>query len=195
MSKFADKITNYIMNKGIIDPDDYDIYHYGFQTGIELIICLTVSAIIAGFMDLFIEYVVVLSVLLPLRAYVCGIHMERFVSCFLCSVILVTCGPYVIQKVLINKEIMLALSIVVMIILHNLSHITTKAQCDSDEVRFFTIQRKRILIYIFILQGVFFLISATECMKQALYALFVVLFSVLAQVLLIKINKRTTNYT
>ena len=149
MSKIADKITNYIMIKGMIDKDDYDIYHYGFQTGIEFILCLAISVIMASSLGLIREFAIIILVLLPLRAYICGIHMKKFVSCLFCSVALVTCGPYLVQKIMISNHIVLCLSVIAIVILHKCSYITTEYQCDSDEVTYFASIRKRILLCVF----------------------------------------------
>ena len=186
MSKIADKITNYIMIKGMIDKDDYDIYHYGFQTGIEFILCLAISVIMASSLGLIREFAIIILVLLPLRAYICGIHMKKFVSCLFCSVALVTCGPYLVQKIMISNHIVLCLSVIAIVILHKCSYITTEYQCDSDEVTYFASIRKRILLFVFMAECIFLFIDKSEFLKLILYALLVAVFSVVLQIILIK---------
>lgn len=189
MSYLADKITNYILNKGKISDEDYDIYHYGFQTGFELMICLVAGTIIACLLKLFWEFIVVLSVLLPLRAYICGIHMKKFVSCFFCSVVLVTCGPMLVKNMAPSREIVFMLSMGLIFLLHKLSFVTTRYQGDFEEVKFFACQRKKILVCVLLLLGFLFVFNKTGLMRQILYALFVALMSVIGQIVLIKSNK------
>lgn len=189
MSYLADRITSYLITRGVIAGEDYSIYHYGFQTGMELFICLLAGTIIAGVLNIFAEYLVVLFVLLPLRAYVCGIHMKKFISCFFCSVILVTGGPLLARNIIIPKLYMVLLCIGITFLLHKLAYITTKYQSDSEEVIFFARQRRRILIFVVLILILFYVLDAKGLMKQVLYALIVALVSVIAEIVLIKQKK------
>lgn len=189
MAFLADIITNYIISKGVIAEEDYSIYHYGFQTGIELIICLAMGTVIASILGIFCEFLVVLSVLLPLRAYVCGIHMEKFASCFFCSVVLVTCGPLLAKDIVLSKGYIILFCVGIALLLHKLSFITTGYQNDSEEVIFFARQRRRILIGVLLILMLFFIFDAKGLMKQVLYALVVAFVSVIAEIVLIKQKK------
>lgn len=186
MDFLADKITNYILDKGVIDKEDYNIYRYGFQTGIELLICLCTGTIIACVLNIFWEYIVVISVLLPLRAYICGIHMRKFSSCFLCSVVLVTCGPLLAKEIMLPKMFMMLLAVGIMFLIHKIAFVTTEYQSDSKEVIFFARQRRRILTGIFLMILLFVVLDMTGFIKQVIYALSVALFSVIAEVIVIK---------
>lgn len=186
MDFLADKITNYIVDKGVIDKEDYNIYHYGFQTGIELFICLCTGLVIACILNIFWEFVVVLSVLLPLRAYICGIHMKKFSSCFLCSVVLVTCGPLLVKEVMFPKMYMILFAVGIMFLLHKMAFVTTRHQSDYEEVIFFARQRRKILTGVFLMVLLFSVLDMTGFIKQVFYALSVALFSVIAQVIVIK---------
>ena len=42
MKKIADLLTGYIGRKGIIKEEDYPIYTYGFQYGLELGACFVI---------------------------------------------------------------------------------------------------------------------------------------------------------
>ena len=37
MQKLAERLTEYILKQGIIEEEDFDIYKYGFKTGMESI--------------------------------------------------------------------------------------------------------------------------------------------------------------
>ena len=128
----------------------------------------------------------VLSVLLPLRAYICGIHMKSFISCFFCSVVLVTCGPLLARNIMLSKLCIILVCIGIAVVLDRLAFITTKYQSDSEEVVFFARQRKRILVCILLILVLFSIFDAKGLMKQVLYALVVALVSVMAELVLIK---------
>lgn len=181
MEKLATKLASYIMNKGIIDEKDYDGYHYGIQTGMELLICLVVSAFLAYVHDVFIEFLIIVSVFLPLRAYICGVHMKHFSSCFICSVILVIYGPMLATHLTLSKWVFLLLCIGIILLIHKLAFITTKYQCDQKEVIFFARQRKKVLLYVAVLLFLC-MFFAPELMRQIFYALLVALCSVLFEI-------------
>ena len=46
MKKIADLLTGYIGRKGIIKEEDYPIYTYGFQYGLELGACFVICFMI-----------------------------------------------------------------------------------------------------------------------------------------------------
>ncbi|MCM1286873.1 MAG: accessory gene regulator B family protein [Clostridium sp.] len=186
MYSLADKITNYIVDKGVIDKEDYNMYHYGFQTGIELLLCLGTGLVIACILNIFWEFIVVLSVLLPLRAYICGIHMKKFSTCFFCSVVLVTCGPFLAKEIMLPKLYMILFAVGILFLLHKIAFVTTAYQSDYNEVMFFARQRRKILVGIFLMLLLFAIFDMTGFIKQVFYALSVALFSVIAEVIVIK---------
>ncbi|RAZ46637.1 accessory regulator AgrB, partial [Klebsiella oxytoca] len=47
MDRLSTKLTNYILLKGVIEENDFEIYQYGFQRFLELFINIMCSIIIA----------------------------------------------------------------------------------------------------------------------------------------------------
>ena len=86
MEVLAERLTNYIINHGIIKREDYAVYKYGLQTGMEMCLCLGTCAIVAIYLNLFMYFLIFSLAFCPLRAYVGGIHMKHFFSCYLASV-------------------------------------------------------------------------------------------------------------
>lgn len=140
----------------IMKQEEFAIYHYGIQTGIELLICLSVSAILAYKFNIFAEFLVVLCLLLSLRGYSCGIHMGKFITCFFCSVVLVTSGPVLAQCITFPKRIMLFLCIGTMFPIHKHAFLTTRFHYDLQEVDYFAKQKKKIFICVILLLIIFF---------------------------------------
>ena len=48
MEWVAKRLTNYILAKQVIEEEDRLAYEYGFQTGLEKMICILVSLLIAA---------------------------------------------------------------------------------------------------------------------------------------------------
>jgi len=85
MGRLAAKLADYILDKGAIGKEDYEIYQYGFQTGLEMLSCLIVTLLLSLKLKMFGEYIVFFSIFILLRSYAGGLHLNRFLSCFVCS--------------------------------------------------------------------------------------------------------------
>lgn len=85
MEKVAERLTEYLYDKNIIEETDYTLYQYGFQVGIELVLCLGCSLLIAFVTNTFICVTIFWLFFLSIRSYIGGIHMKKYLWCFVCS--------------------------------------------------------------------------------------------------------------
>lgn len=189
MRFLADKLTQFIMVKGIIREEDYALYHYGLQTGMELMICIVISVIIATKLGILLQSFIVAAVLFALRAYICGIHMKKYIPCLISSTVLITVGPFLVNNISLSKNIIIAISIVLMVLLHKLSYVTIAYHSEHEEIQFFTKQRKRILSIVLIVIGVLWLWNKSGYLMQIGYALAVSCLSVVLEIIRINITK------
>lgn len=97
MEKLSSVLTDYILKSNAIQKESYDIYKYGFQTGMELLTCMLISFFISFQLNMVVENIVFLGIFILLRSYAGGLHLENFISCFLCSSIVQT-GVLVVAK-------------------------------------------------------------------------------------------------
>lgn len=97
MEKLAGVLTNYVLKKDAISKKQYEIYKYGFQTGLEVLICMVVSFIIAMQLHMVLEYMFFSAVFILLRSYAGGLHLDGFLACFCCSCLVQT-GILVLAK-------------------------------------------------------------------------------------------------
>lgn len=189
MRILADKLTQFIMVKGIIREEDYALYHYGLQTGMELMLCVVISVIIASKLGILLQSFVVAVVLFALRAYICGIHMKKYISCLISSTVIITVGPFLVNNIPLSNNIIIAVSIVLMALLHKLSYVTIAYHSDEEEIQFFTKQRKRILNIVFVVITILWLWNKSSYLTQICYALTVACLSVALEIIRIKITK------
>jgi accessory gene regulator B len=188
MEYVSEKLTEYIADKGIIKDEDYALYLYGIQTGLESVICIIISMIIAAVTKSFIEYLIVLCVLMPIRSYTGGIHMKKFYACFLCSVIVLTGGPVFIRFVYVPAIAGFLLSVADMVVLHILSYSVTKRNCDEASVKYFAGKRLKIFIAIIVALIIFYILKLQTYIQLIFYALAFSMITVVLQ--LIKENVR-----
>ncbi|MBQ9934979.1 MAG: accessory gene regulator B family protein [Lachnospiraceae bacterium] len=189
MRNLADKLTQFIMVKGIIHEEDYALYHYGLQTGMEVMLCVIISVVIAAKLGILMQSFVVAVVLFALRAYICGIHMKKYIACLISSTVLITVGPFLVNNISLSKNEIIAVSIVLMALLHKLSYVTIAYHSDEEEIQFFTKQRKRILSIVFVVILVLWLWNKSGYLMQICYALTVACLSVVLEIIRIKVTK------
>lgn len=90
MNHISKKLTNYILLKGVIEENDFEIYQYGFQRFLELSINIMCSIIIAILLNMKLECIVFFLFFIPLRSYSGGFHMEHYLSCLFLSCLSLT---------------------------------------------------------------------------------------------------------
>lgn len=86
----ANKVTSFLYYNNYIDTDkyEYDVYLYGFESMIALILN-TVSILLIGLLfDRFMHTVVFLLCYFPLRQYTGGYHADTYEKCFLTFVVI-----------------------------------------------------------------------------------------------------------
>lgn len=86
MRILADKLAKFVVHTGVVLEDEFDMYQYGLQTGLEMTTCFAAGMCIAIYMHLIPEFLIFITSFIFLRTYAGGLHSENFWSCFLCSV-------------------------------------------------------------------------------------------------------------
>lgn len=86
MKYISEKITDYIVKSGAISEESYAIYQYGFQIGIEMLSSFLACFVISIYLHMISEFIVSTIVFMLLRTYAGGIHLNRFLNCFICSI-------------------------------------------------------------------------------------------------------------
>lgn len=78
-------LADYVVGKKAVPEEEYELYRYGFQSGLEMLSCTAVVFSIAVWQGMGAECLWLLFILISLRSYTGGLHMDHFWSCFLCS--------------------------------------------------------------------------------------------------------------
>lgn len=158
MEYLAEKLTQYIISKGTISKEDYGVYKYGLQTGMEMIFCMAISSLIAIHLKSFKEFLFFVIIFFLLRSYFGGIHMKHFLSCLICSCTVITCVLMFIKKFVFANWISLVLIILLLVGSYILTYFIMKKQStDKDEFCFLRKQQKKILIGVGIVALCFFI--------------------------------------
>lgn len=86
MKRISEKLTCYVIKTGVVSEESYAIYQYGFQIGLEMLCCFVICLGVAIYMHMILEFIVLTGIFMLLRSYAGGVHLNSFVSCFICSV-------------------------------------------------------------------------------------------------------------
>ncbi len=90
MEYLANKLTDYIIEKGIITEDMTGIYKYGFQCFLEFSVSTLFSIIIALFFGMLPECLFFFLLFIPMRSFGGGLHMKTYLACFTGSCFILT---------------------------------------------------------------------------------------------------------
>lgn len=85
MEKVANVLTDYVIQKGVVDEEDRKIYEYGFTITIEVGLFVLFCLFITIYLHMFMEGILFFVVFTPLRSYAGGLHLEKYHSCFILS--------------------------------------------------------------------------------------------------------------
>lgn len=147
MGKIAEKLTDYIIQKGTIKEDERETYEYGFSIAIEMLLCVIVCFSISITLHTFVEGILFFAVFIPLRSYAGGLHLSSYWSCFSLSCltffIIMLLGKYLELPIYIALIVFFVLEIVI----YNLYPVeNVNREVDADEDIEFRKRLKRFLI-------------------------------------------------
>lgn len=84
--KTACKITQRLFEKGIISESDFDLYEYGFNMGITVLLNLISTIVIGVIAGNVFESIAFLVFYIPLRSYAGGYHASTPRRCYFISI-------------------------------------------------------------------------------------------------------------
>lgn len=133
MEKIVNLLTCYVIENSKFNEEDYVILKYGFQIGLEMLSCIAVYIFLSYIIHMCAESLILLGVFIVLRSYGGGIHLNRFVSCAICSN-LVMIGILLLTKYYIFPiEMSIMLGIICSIYIYYLGPVESKNK-KLDEI-------------------------------------------------------------
>lgn len=90
MKVLADKLTGFIVRTGSVREEAYEAYSYCIQITLEMSVCFIVGMGTAVCLHMLSEFIVFMVVFMLLRTYVGGVHLNSFLACFICSLVVQT---------------------------------------------------------------------------------------------------------
>lgn len=86
MKSLSERLTRYVVESGAVSEESYAVYQYGFQIGIEMLMCFLTCLGISIYLHMIPEFLISTGSFIFLRTYAGGAHLNSFAACFVCSV-------------------------------------------------------------------------------------------------------------
>ncbi len=181
MERIAKKLTAYIIGKGIVAESEERIYLYGFQMGLELISNLIVSILIAMKMDMLPQAAIFFIVFIPIRSYAGGFHFEKYLHCFILSVVTYVGVLELSQILTIAGEIHVVADVVLLILVRYLFPVqNVRRMIDKDEKQYFSKKLQQILVADFVLIVVLLVLKKEDLLAVVSLTLVLIVVSMIA---------------
>lgn len=165
-------IADILEEQNRFTADDKEVYRYGIQQGLNLILNILTTLIIGCFCGMIYQSILFLICYIPLRIFCGGYHAKTHLCCYICSIIMITCILLVTKHLSFNMlvyEVFVLLSLITILVLAPVEDKNKKL--DNNEKRVF---RKRACILTFLevlLFHIFCIIHFMFCYKIVFMAL------------------------
>ena len=177
--KTSEKITNAIAQNGTIKAEDKELYKYGIQQGMMILLNLCTTLIIGAVFKMVWQSILFTAAYIPIRSYAGGYHSKTPQRCYIFSILMIIAVLWGMKYFNNTYFICIALLVFASIIILLLSPVEDKNKpLDKLEKR---IYKKRTLIIlgievlIILLFLVIDILSISFCMVIALFSLSIML--------------------
>ncbi len=153
MSRVAKMLADYVLCKGVIIKDEYDLYEYGFQIALETGLSLIISGIIASMLHMIPEGILFFIVFIPLRSYAGGLHLKQYLHCLILSCLTFSAVMLIVKYVKLPVFILFVAFLIMEIAIYHMYPVENiNRAVDEKEDCFF---RRRLIKFLIFDMGIF----------------------------------------
>lgn len=95
--RLSERIADGFEKQRVITSEDKEIYRYGVQQGLNLLLNLLTTIVIGVVCGMFWESVLFIAAYMPLRSFAGGFHAKTHTRCYLYSILMITAVLLVIK--------------------------------------------------------------------------------------------------
>lgn len=166
-------IANILEQQNRFKAEDKELYRYGIQQGLNLVLNILTTIIIGCFCDMIYPSILFLLCYMPLRSFCGGYHAKTHIRCYIYSVIMINCillvAKYFTFSILVY-EILVLVSLIAIFLLVPVED--KNKVLDSDEKRVFRKRACTIAVLEVLIYHIFLIIRFTNSYKILSIALF-----------------------
>lgn len=191
MKWLSDKITEYVIETGVVSKELYAVYQYGFQIGLEMFCFFSVCLLIAIYMQIIPEFLFITGIFILLRTYAGGVHLDCFGVCFICSVIVQTATLLIGIKYTMPIKCAWFIIVLNSILIYKFSPVESiNRELDKEEKEHCRKVTLKIIIGILIIAGCCTIRNGYKIISLIALTMSIVLFSQCLGIIKFKLSKK-----
>lgn len=141
-----DKYVNMLIDNGIIENEDREIYSYGLKQGILMILNIIITIVIGLLLQMMWQSILFMISYIPLRIYAGGYHARTQLKCFWYSILLIFVVLLAIKFIPWTSFIILGLALISGTIVYLLAPVEDQNKpLSKSEVKVYKIRARTIL--------------------------------------------------
>lgn len=161
--KGANRLTNSLVNNGVISESDFELYSFGFEMGFAIVANILTTLVIGLCFRMPLESLVFLAAFIPLRSYIGGFHAANHLRCYILSniaVIAVLASAHFVTSIY-NDAFIITTGLVCLVIIFFLAPVQD-ANRPLEDIEFYVFRRRAriILCAEALLAAILFLVDA-----------------------------------
>lgn len=90
LAKLSECITQSLIDNQIIESEERELYRYGIQEGLTIVLNLVTTLLIGLLCDMIWQSIVFTVAYIPLRSFAGGYHAKTTIGCYIFSIVLIT---------------------------------------------------------------------------------------------------------
>lgn len=150
--KAVDRLVVKLIADGAIEEEDREIYEYGFNQGIIMLVNMICTLLIGVVMGMFLEVLVFIVAYIPLRTFAGGFHAKTQVRCFVYSNLFVALNLYLVRVLQSYNYFLLVVLVLSIVCICLLAPVEDQNKpLDEQEVKLYGKKAKIILSGIILL--------------------------------------------
>ena len=140
-AKLAEYLTQQLENETVISSEKRELYRYGFQNGMILMLNFITSILIGVIFGKALESIILLAAYIPLRSYAGGHHSSSSEKCYIVSSLIMIIWMCLLKFQILSTSCCVIMLIAGLIVFIMLAPVEDKNKpLDEDEIH---IYRKR----------------------------------------------------
>jgi accessory gene regulator B len=146
--KFALKITETLVENGVINDADSEVYVFGFKNGFVILFNIAITLTIGFILGMALESLLFLFVFIPLRSCAGGIHASNNTRCLILSAIAIVLLLIIanIILVVVNVPMIVVTSAICVAVIYILAPVQdANKPLDDDEIKLYKKRTTKIL--------------------------------------------------
>lgn len=146
LTYLANRVTDFLIDKKVIDDNDREIYQYGFEQFFTTVLNIATMLLLGVIFGKIYQSIVLTLSFMALRTYSGGYHASTPLRCYILTVISISAALSTMKFVAINRFVCLGLLILSGIVILLLSPVDTKNK-PLDEIEKVIYRKKTILVW------------------------------------------------